>query len=92
MENALAEVLLEIGESKQVLKVSVNTIEAVVKSKLPGSSTGPYLLPFDSVPKTRGTFILQKWSDRWGCFVDFDKEVAEGDKLKVAECNQEVPI
>ena len=88
------DVLLEIGKSKEVLKVKKDTLEATVKSRLPGTSSsgGPYLLPYDcDVPRTKGTFILQKWSSQWECFVDSDKEVSGGDRLKVVECDcQEV--
>ncbi len=79
------EVLVEIGMSKEVLKATKETLEASIKSRLPsGSSSGPYLLPYDS-EKVMGTYILQKWSSRWQTFVNSDKEIAEGDRFRVVE-------
>lgn len=84
------EVLLEIGQSKEIVKVSKDTLEATVKSRLPGTSsgTGPYLLPYDcDASKAKGTYILQKWSSRWECFVNYKDELTDGERLKVVECD-----
>ena len=88
----MVEVLLEIGASKEVIKVTKDSLEVSIKGKLPGRScdAGPYLIPFDrDMPRTKGTFILQKWSPKWECYTDSDGEVAEGDRFKVVECNSQ---
>ena len=87
------EVLLEIGQSKEVLRVAEDTLEATVKCRLPGTSseTGPFLLPYDcDAPRTKGTFILQKWSPSWECFVNYKDKLTDGERLKVVECDSEV--
>ena len=83
------QILLEIGKSKEVLTVKKDTLEAAIRSKLPGTSdSNPYLLPYDcDVPRTKGTFILQKWSSQWECFIDSNKEMSDGDRLKIVECD-----
>ena len=86
----MMEILLEIGKSKEVLEVTKDSLETIIKSRLPGTSSsgGPHLLPYDcDVPRTKGTYILQKWSSQWDCFVDSNKEVSGGDKLRVVECD-----
>ena len=86
------EVLLEIGQSKEVLRVAEDTLEATVKCRLPGTSseTGPFLLPYDcDAPRTKGTFILQKWSPSWEYFVNYKDKLTDGERLKVVECDSD---
>lgn len=82
-------VLLELGKSKEVISVDASSLEAAIKSRLPSSSSSDALklLPFDSCPREKGTFILQKWDERWQCYVDAGKDIQEGDKLTVVECD-----
>lgn len=89
------EILIEWpGSSKEVVKISPTEVEAFIKSKLPsGSSHTPCLHPYDAgSPKVKGNYIMQKWSERWNCFVDSDKEICDGDRLTVVECDCEVGI
>ena len=87
------EVLLEIGVSKEIIRVTKENLEGTVLSKLSGAVCGgPYLRPYDCVPST---YILQRWSTQWDTFVDFNKDddLKDGDKLRVSECkDQEVHI
>ena len=81
--------MLEIGLSKEPVRVTKDTLERVVKERLPsGSGAAPLLLPYDK----EATFLLQKWSPRWQAFVDFSsaEEIFEGDRLKIVEKSQEV--
>ena len=48
------EVLLEIGVSKEIIRVTKENLEGTVKSKLSCAVCGgPYLRPYDCVPKTK---------------------------------------
>ena len=52
------EVLLEIGVSKEIIRVTKENLEGTVKSKLSGAVCGgPYLRPYNCVPKTKKTHI-----------------------------------
>ena len=63
------EVLLEIGVSKEIIRVTKEKLEGTVKSKLSGAVCGgPYLQPYNCVPKTKNTYILQRWSTQWDTF------------------------
>ena len=87
------EVLLEIGVSKEIIRVTKENLEGTVKSKLSGAVCGgPYLRPYDCVPKTKNTYILQRWSTQWDTFVDFNKDddLKDGDKFRVSECKDQV--
>ena len=76
------EVLLEIGVSKEIIRVRKENLEGTVKSKPSGAVCGgPYLRPYNCVPKTKNTYILKRWSTQWNTFVDFNKD----DDLKDAE-------
>lgn len=86
------QVLFEVGKSREILTVSNSaSLEAAIKSRLPScsSSSSPKLLPFDNCPRDKGKYyILQKWSERWHCYVDAtNKEVEDGAKLTVIECD-----
>lgn len=92
-DESVLEVLVDWGKSKEVLKVKSRNLEAYLKSKLPSSSSkGPQLLPYDGTsPRVKGTYILQKWSERWQCYIDCEKEgIEDGDKLSIVECDCEV--
>ena len=85
------EVLFQYGQSKEVLKILPKDFEAYVKAKLPiTSAQKPNLLPYDACPPVKGNYILQKWSERWKCYVDAGKEIEDGDRLIVVECDCEV--
>ena len=85
-----AEILFAFGKSKEVLRVDLAALETCVKSRLPsGSKSSPCLIPFDDCPPVKGNFILQKWSERWKTYVNCGKEIKDGDRLTVVECDCE---
>ena len=81
------EILLEIGVSKEVIRVSKDNFEIVIKSKLQATvSEDFYLRPYDFGP-AKNTYILQRWSSQWNSFIDFNKDddIDDGDKFKLSE-------
>ena len=75
------EVLLEIGVSKEIIRVTKKNLEGTVKSKLSGAVCGgPYLRPYDCV-QTKKHIYPSEWSTQWDTLVDFNKD----DDLKDGE-------
>lgn len=78
-EGRRVEVLFEWGKSKEVVKIRPEDLEAYVKAKLPSSSaSSPNLLPYDACPPVEGNYILQKWSERWKCYVMLTRRLKMG--------------
>ena len=87
------EVLLEIESSrKRLVGVTEETLVSAVEQVL--SVLGYVaLLPFKhstSSDQSKDYYILQRWSDRWGGFVDVKEasEVMDGDRLTVVLCSK----
>ena len=82
------ELLFELGNSRQVLKIEKEDLGSFIRSNLPSTSShSPGLIPFDDCPRVKGNFIMQKWSQQWKCFVDVEKdEIFDGDRITVVEC------
>ena len=81
------EILLEIGVSKEVIRVTKDNFETVIKSKLQATvSEDFYIRPYDFGP-AKNTYILQRWSSQWDSFIDFNKggDIDDGDKFKLSE-------
>ena len=91
---AIMEVLLEIESSrKRLVGVTEETLVSAVEQEL--SVLGDVaLLPFKhsttSSDQSKDYYILQRWSDRWGGFVDVKEasEVMDGDRLTVVLCSK----
>ena len=81
------EILLEIGVSKEVIRVTKDNFEIVIKSKLQATvSEDFYIRPYDFGP-AKNTYILHRWSSQWDSFIDFNKDddIDDGDKFKLSE-------
>ena len=82
------EVLLEIGSSRKRLSFSRESILSAVETelKLMGDVA---LLPLGKAPSDfpagKELYILQRWSEKWGSFVDVKEvdEIISGDRLTV---------
>ena len=74
-------VLMEVGKSRRQVIVTRNSIFEQLHQELRKLDPQISLLQRDDT----GTFILQRWSEKWSTYVDVQREedVSDGDKLQV---------
>ena len=75
-------VLLEYGKSRRQVTVSRNRLFEQIQQEL--RRLDPQISLFQQDGDT-GTFILQRWSEKWSTYIDVEVEedVSDGDKLQV---------
>ena len=79
------EVLLEIGESRKELAVERDHLVYAVEQELGRLGKDGVLAYFSCDPgsrlSTKEVYILQRWDDKWGTYVD----VSDTDQLKTGD-------
>ena len=80
-------VLFEFEESRKELTISTYSVLSCIEDELKnrGFYEPKILLSARCDVEVKGTFLLQKWCNKWGAYIDVEStdQLKEGDKISV---------
>ena len=86
------ELVLELNESRRPLRLAVdgNSAFKTIEDELKKGRKSLSVCSSDDRPTASEVYILQKWSNRWSCFVDViaEEDLADGDRITAIQNKQ----